>query len=113
MKYVRLLYNKNINMHMTYQTTIGMNGILYAGFIRDIADPKILEGILTRLRNGNVVGEYLNRVIGGVHCEIVPQDQIQIEYAKQDPSHALKATYSRRDLEKRITELRNPGRQSK
>jgi hypothetical protein len=93
---------------MTYHTAIGTSGILYAGFIRDIADPIILESILARLKNGDVAGEYLNRVVGGVYCELIPRDDIATERAKEDPSRTLKAIYSRRDLEKRIAELRNP-----
>lgn len=97
-------------MHMAYQTTIGTNGVLYAGFIRDITDPRVLEGMLTCLNDKQVVGEYLNRVVGGVYCEPIPRDQISAEFAREDPSRTLKATYSREDLEKRIAKLRNPDR---
>lgn len=92
-------------MRMTHQTTIRTNDVLYAGFIQD-ANPRVLESILTRLKDGYVVGEFLNRVAGGVHCEQIPENKIAIELAK-DPSHTLKATYSRADLERRISKLQN------
>jgi len=90
---------------MVCQTANGEHSTLYAGFIRDISDPIILKGILAKLQNGDVVGEYLNRVIGGAYCRIVPENEINEEWARQDPSGILKATYSRPDLEKRIAEL--------
>lgn len=93
---------------MVYQTVNGTNSILYAGFIRDITDPRVLEKMRSQLQNGDVVGEYLNRVIGGTHCEPISESEIADEWAKQDPSRTLKATYSRQDLEKRIAELQNP-----
>lgn len=97
-----------MNAHMTYQTINGTNSVLYAGFIRDITDPRVLEKICARLQNGDVVGEYLNHVVGGVHCEPISKSEITDEWARQDQSRTLKATYSRQDLERRVAELRNP-----
>ncbi len=98
---------------MAYQTADGTNSTLYAGFIRNITDPRILEKMLSQMQYGDVVGEYLNRVIGGVQCEVISRSQIDYEWAKEDPSHTLKATYSMQDLENRVTELRKQNKSMK
>lgn len=71
-----------------------------------IKNPMLLESILEQIPDGFILGEYLNRVIGGVYYEFIRKEELPAELTSSDPTRQLKSHYNKDDIVLRLNALR-------
>ena len=79
---------------------IPLNGV---GPIGKIKSPQILENIISKMPEGYVACDFLNRTVGGVTCSLLPEMKARERYAQDHSSwdasdEKLMRIYTKEDL---------------
>ncbi len=88
---------------MNIQTNSKVEIPLKVGPIGKIKDPKVIEDIISQMKEGYVACDFLNRTVGGVTSALIPQQEAQIRYeqdhTKWDANdEKLMKIYTKEDL---------------
>ena len=71
------IYINNMNIQTNKNIEIPLNGI---GPIGKIKDTKVIDDIISQMKDGYVACDFLNRTVGGVTSALVPEEEAQKRY---------------------------------